>query len=87
LGIGIARVTGDGPLQGRDGIRYAAHLKAGDAEIVLDDGIGRLQQRCVAQLRDRIGWSSALSDLMASSSREATCCGSDVFGDWGMART
>jgi hypothetical protein len=24
---------------------------------VLDDGIGRLQQRCIAQRRDRIGWS------------------------------
>ena len=55
--IGVARVDGDGPLQCRDGIRYAADLEAGEAEIVLDDGIGRLQQRGVAQGRDRINWS------------------------------
>ena len=55
--IGIARVAGDGPLQYRDGIRYAADLEAGEAEIVLDDGIGRLQQCCIAQRRDRIGGS------------------------------
>jgi hypothetical protein len=54
--IGITWVAGDGPLQRRDGIRYAADLEAGEAEIVLDDGIGRLQQRCIAQRRDRIGW-------------------------------
>ena len=46
--IGVARVTGDGPLERRDGIRYATDLKAGEAEIVLDDGIGGLEQRCIA---------------------------------------
>jgi hypothetical protein len=54
--IGITRLDGDGPLQCRDGIRYAIDLEAGEAEIVLDDGIGRLQQRGIAQWRDRIGW-------------------------------
>jgi hypothetical protein len=37
-----ARVAGDGALQCRDGIRYVADLKAREAEIVVDDGIGRL---------------------------------------------
>ena len=55
--IGVARVAGDGPLECRDGIRYAADLEAGEAEIMLDDGIGRLHQRCIAQRRDRIAWS------------------------------
>jgi hypothetical protein len=41
--IGVARVAGDGPLLCLDGIRYAANLEAGEAKIVLDDGIGRLQ--------------------------------------------
>jgi hypothetical protein len=30
-------------------------LEAGEAEIVLDDGIRRLQQRCIVQRRDGIG--------------------------------
>jgi hypothetical protein len=50
-------------LQCRDGIRYAADLEAGEAKIVLDDGIGRLQQRCIAQRRDRIGWSPGPEQL------------------------
>ncbi len=52
--VGVARVAGDGPLQCSDGIRYAADLEAGEAEIVLNGGIGRLQQRRIAQRRDRI---------------------------------
>jgi hypothetical protein len=40
-----------------------ANLEAGEAEIVLDDGIGRLQQRCLAQRRDRIGWSPSPEQL------------------------
>ena len=55
--IGVARVAGDGPLQCGDGIRNAANLEAGEAEIVMDHGIERLQQRCIAQRRDRIRWS------------------------------
>ncbi|MBZ5667194.1 MAG: hypothetical protein LAO30_21645 [Acidobacteriia bacterium] len=55
--IGVARVAGDGPLQGRDGIWYAADFEAGEAEIMLNDGIGRLQQRGIAQRRDRVDWS------------------------------
>jgi hypothetical protein len=42
---------------------YAADLEAGEAEIVLDDGIGRLQQRCIAQRRGRIGWSPGRKQL------------------------
>jgi hypothetical protein len=61
--IGVARVAGDGPFECRDGIRYAADLKAGEAEIVLDDRIGWLQQRSIAQWRDRIGWSPGLEQL------------------------
>ena len=53
--IAVARVAGDRPLQCRDGIRYPADLEAGEAEIMMDDGIGRLQQRGFAQWRDRIG--------------------------------
>jgi hypothetical protein len=55
IGIAVTRVTGDSPLECGDGIRYAANLKAGEAEIVLDEGIGWLQQRCIVQRRDRIG--------------------------------
>ncbi len=55
--IGVARVAGDGPLQCRDGIRYAADFEAGEAKIVLDDGIGRLHPRRIAQRCDRIGCS------------------------------
>ena len=55
--IAIARVDSDGPLQCRDGIRYASDLEAGEAEIVLDGGIERFEQRCIAQRRDRFGWS------------------------------
>jgi hypothetical protein len=40
-----------------------ANLEAREAKIVLDDGIGRLQQRCIAQWRDRIGWSPGLKQL------------------------
>ena len=61
--VGVARIARDGPLQCRDGIRYAADLQAGEAEIVLDDGIGRLQQCCIAQRRDRIGWSAGPEQL------------------------
>jgi hypothetical protein len=53
--IGVARVVRDGPLHRRDCIGYAADLEAGEAEIVLDDGVRRLQQRRIAQRRDRIG--------------------------------
>ena len=35
----------------------------GSLSIVLDDGIGRLQQRCFAQRRDRIGWSPCPEQL------------------------
>ena len=55
--IAVPRVAGNGPLQCRDGIRYAADLEAREAEIVLDGGIRRLQQRGIAQRRDRIAWS------------------------------
>ena len=50
----ISRVDGDGLLQGRDGIRYVSNLEAGEAEIVLNDGIKRLKQHSVAQRHDRI---------------------------------
>ena len=40
--IAVGRIASDGSLQCRDGIRYAANLEAGEAEIVLDDWIGRL---------------------------------------------
>jgi hypothetical protein len=56
--IAIPRVAGDGPLQCRDGIRYAADFEAGEAEIVLDGGIERLQPRSFPQRRDRVGWLS-----------------------------
>jgi len=55
MGIGEARLSGDGLPQCRDGVRYEADFEAGEAEIVLDDGVGWLQQRCFAQRRDRIG--------------------------------
>jgi hypothetical protein len=54
--IGVARVAGDGSLECLDGIRYAADLEAGEAEVVLDERIGWLEQRSIAQRRDRIGW-------------------------------
>jgi hypothetical protein len=56
-------VAGDSLLQCCDRIRYLADLEAGKAEIVLDDGIGWLQQRCFAQRRDRIGWSPGFEQL------------------------
>ena len=61
--IGVARVAGEGLLECRDGIRYPADLEAGEAEIVLDDGIGRLEQRCISQRRDRIGRSPGPQQL------------------------
>jgi len=61
--ITAARVASDGQLQCRDGIWYAANLEAGEAEIVLNDCIVRLQQRCIAQRRDRIGWSPGPEEL------------------------
>jgi hypothetical protein len=54
--IGVARVSRDCSLQGRNGIRHAADLEAGQAEIVMDDGIRGLQRRRIAQRRDRVGW-------------------------------
>jgi hypothetical protein len=57
------RVAGDGPLQCRDRIRYAANLEAREAEIVLDDRIERLQQRCFAQRFDRISWPPSPEEL------------------------
>ena len=42
IGIRVARVAGDSPLKCGDGLRQAADLEAGQAKIVLDDGIGRL---------------------------------------------
>ena len=61
--IGVVRVAGDGSLECRDGIRYSADLEAGEAEIVLDDGIGRLEQRRIAQRKDRIGRSPSPQQL------------------------
>jgi hypothetical protein len=55
--VRITRAAGHGPLQCRDGIWHATNFEAGEAEIVLDSGIGRLKQSCLAQGRDRIGWS------------------------------
>ena len=55
--ICVTRAADDGWLQCRDCIRYAADLEAGEAEVVVDNGIERLQQSRVAQRRDRIGWS------------------------------
>lgn len=57
MGIGEARLAGDGLPQCRDGVRYEADFEAGEAEIVLDGGIERFEQRCIAQRRDRFGWS------------------------------
>jgi hypothetical protein len=53
--IGVARVAGNGSLQCCDGILCASDFQAGETEIVLDDGIGRLEQRCIVQRRDSIG--------------------------------
>ena len=61
--VGVARVAGDGPLQCHDGVRYTPDLEAGEPEIVLDDGIERLQQCRFAQRRDRIGWSAGPEQL------------------------
>jgi hypothetical protein len=36
ISIGVARVVGNGALQCRNGIRYAADFEAGEAEIVQD---------------------------------------------------
>jgi hypothetical protein len=56
--ITVIRIAGYGPLQCRDSIFYVADLKACQAEIVLDHGIQGLEQRCLAQRRDRIHWPS-----------------------------
>jgi len=56
-------VAGDGLLQCSDGIRYVADLEAGESEVVLDDGVGRLQLGCIAQRRDRIRWSTSPEEL------------------------
>src|SRR4029077_18630335 len=61
--VAVARVDSNGPLQCRDGIRYASDLEAGEAEIVLDGGIKRFEQRCIAQRRDRFGWSAGSKRL------------------------
>ena len=61
--IAVARVAGDRQLECRDSIRDASGLEAGETEIVLDDGVGRLQQRCLAQRRDGIGRLSCLEQL------------------------
>ena len=61
--VGPARVGGDGPLQRRDGLRQASSLQAGEAEIVLDDRIGRRKQCRVVQRLDRVGWPPRLEQL------------------------
>jgi hypothetical protein len=61
--IAVARLDGDGLLQGRNSVRYATNLEAGKAEIVLDGCIERFQQRCIVQRRDRIGRSPCLKTL------------------------
>ena len=61
--VRVARVAGDGALKCGDGLRHAADLQAGQAEVVLDYGVGRLQQRRFAQRRDRIGRSPGPEQL------------------------
>src|SRR2546430_2397990 len=57
MGIGDARVVGHRLPQCRYGIRYPSDLEAGDAQVVENDGIGRVQPRCFAQ------WSNGISRL------------------------
>ena len=61
--IAVTWVAGDGPLQCRDCIGYAADLKAGEAEIVMDDRVGWLEQCRIAQRRDRVAWPSSPEKL------------------------
>ena len=49
----IGTGCGDGPLQCRDGIWYSADLETGEAEIVLDGGIERFEQRAIRNARRR----------------------------------
>jgi hypothetical protein len=50
-------------LQRGDRFRQAADLEESEAEIVLDDRAGRLQQRGVAQGWYRFGWLAALEQI------------------------
>jgi hypothetical protein len=54
--IRVARVACDSPLQGLDRISDTTGLETGEAEVVLDGSVERLQPRCIAQRRDCIGW-------------------------------
>ena len=54
LSIGVARVSGDGLLQCRDSIRDEAHLEAGKTEVVVNDRVRGIDQRCGPKRRDRV---------------------------------
>src|SRR5208283_5046830 len=60
--VGVARAACDGALKCADRVRCAADLEKGEAEVVLDDGVGRLQERRVTQRSNSIGWSPILQE-------------------------
>src|SRR5690349_11770102 len=61
--IAVAWVSVHGPLQSLDGVLGPAGLKAGEAKIMLDYGIRRLENCRIAQRRDRIARPASLQKL------------------------
>jgi hypothetical protein len=56
------RIAGDGLLKCGDGLRHLAGLQAGEAKIMLDEGVRRLHERGFAQGRDCIGRLAGLEE-------------------------
>jgi hypothetical protein len=63
MGVTVPRVAGDGALKCGYCLRQFAGLQAGKAKIVLDEGVGRLQERRFAQGYDSIGGLAGLEKL------------------------
>ena len=64
--VRVTRVAGDGALKCGDGVRHAADLQVGQAKVVLDYRVGRLQSRRFAQRHGSIARSPGPEQLGGS---------------------
>ncbi len=60
ISVGVARVAGDGALKCAYRVCNATDLEQSEAEVVLDEGVGRLEERRFPQWTDGVGRSLVL---------------------------